>query len=261
MIQVQCQKWRGGSSPLIRTKKLGTKRCLHSLVVLDSLLTCLHRGVAKQETMPMDAWSWLRSQPKEGDVEWPLRRVLRGNEAIAEAWFKDSHRSPEFGPSQVTAPRKNGDVGLGADFEPDRWVLTVKGFDSTSALQVTMAQIRELPRVEQTTQLNCIEGWTTVVRWAGARFGDFTAKYARGFLDAKYVGMQTPDREYFVGLDSASAMHPQTLLCYEMDGADLTTEHGAPLRLVIPVKYGVKNIKRIGTITYTNELPEDYWGE
>ncbi|HTA44084.1 MAG TPA: molybdopterin-dependent oxidoreductase [Bryobacteraceae bacterium] len=204
-------------------------------------------------------WSWLRSRPEEGDVEWPLRRVLRGNETIAEAYFKDSHRSPEFGPSQVTAPRQNGEIGLGADFEPDRWVLSVHGFDSTPTVQVTMARIRELPRVEQITQLNCIEGWTTVVRWAGARFADFTAKYAPRFHDARYVGMQTPDRAYFVGLDSASALHPQTLLCYEMNGADLTSEHGAPLRLVIPVKYGVKNIKRIGTIIYTNERPEDYW--
>jgi DMSO/TMAO reductase YedYZ molybdopterin-dependent catalytic subunit len=71
--------------------------------------------------------------------------------------------------------------------------------------------------------------------------------------------MQTPDRAYFVGLDLASALHPQTLLCYEMNGVDLTRAHGAPLRLVIPVKYGVKNIKRIGTIMYTNERPEDYW--
>jgi len=204
-------------------------------------------------------WSWLRSQPKEGDVEWPLRRVLGGNEAVAEAYFKDNHRSPEFGPSQAAPLRKNGDVGLGEDFDPDRWVLNVQGFDSTPGLRVAMAQIRELPRVEQITELNCIEGWTVVVRWAGARFADFTAKYAPLFRDARYVGMQTPDREYFVGLDSASAMHPQTLLCYEMNGADLTSEHGAPLRLVIPVKYGVKNIKRIGTITYTHERPEDYW--
>jgi DMSO/TMAO reductase YedYZ molybdopterin-dependent catalytic subunit len=71
--------------------------------------------------------------------------------------------------------------------------------------------------------------------------------------------MKTPDQAYFVGLDSASALHPQTLLCYEMNGADLTGAHGAPLRLVIPVKYGIKNIKRIGEITYTNERPEDYW--
>jgi DMSO/TMAO reductase YedYZ molybdopterin-dependent catalytic subunit len=44
-----------------------------------------------------------------------------------------------------------------------------------------------------------------------------------------------------------------------MNGANLTAGHGAPLRLVIPVKYGVKNIKRIGTIAYTNKRPQDYW--
>ena len=54
-------------------------------------------------------------------------------------------------------------------------------------------------------------------------------------------------------------MHPQTLLCYEMNGADLTSAPGAPLRLVIPVKYGVKNIKRIGKISYTNTRPRDFW--
>jgi DMSO/TMAO reductase YedYZ molybdopterin-dependent catalytic subunit len=208
------------------------------------------------------AWAWLRSQSKEGDVEWPLRGVLGGNERVAEAYFSSGHRSPEFGPSQVATPRRNGDVGLGADFEQDRWVLSVQGPGSTARQvtnQVTIAQIRELPRVEQITQLNCIEGWTVVVRWAGARFADFTAKYAPQFRETRFVGTQTPDREYFVGLDSASALHPQTLLCYEMNGADLTSEHGAPLRLVIPVKYGVKNIKRIGRIVYTDERPEDYW--
>jgi DMSO/TMAO reductase YedYZ molybdopterin-dependent catalytic subunit len=124
-----------------------------------------------------------------------------------------------------------------------------------------MAQLRQLPRLEQITQLNCIEGWTVIVQWAGARFSDFTAAYAPESRDAKYVAMETPDEEYYVGLDAPSALHPQTLLCYEMNGAELTGAHGAPLRLVIPVKYGVKNLKRIGKITYTNERPDDYWAE
>jgi DMSO/TMAO reductase YedYZ molybdopterin-dependent catalytic subunit len=143
-----------------------------------------------------------------------------------------------------------------------RWVLSVEGPGNAGARQVTMAQIRELPRVEQITQLNCIEGWTVIAHWAGARFADFAAKYApqsRDAKDAKYIGIQTPDQAYFVGMDMASALHPQTLLCYEMNGANLTSAHGAPLRLVIPVKYGVKNIKRIGKITYTTNRPEDYW--
>jgi DMSO/TMAO reductase YedYZ molybdopterin-dependent catalytic subunit len=186
--------------------------------------------------------------------------VLQGNEKVAEVYFSDGHRSPEFPLSQVSAvARKNGDVGLGEDFEPEKWVLNVQASANDDPRQITMAQIRDLPRVEQITELNCIEGWTIVVRWAGARFADFTAKYAPQSREARYVSMQTPDQAYFVGLDMASALHPQTLLCYEMNGAALTPEHGAPLRLVIPVKYGVKNIKRIGKIAYTNDRPEDYW--
>ena len=205
-------------------------------------------------------WTWLRSRPAEAGVEWPLRGILRGNEKVAETYFSDGHRSPELPLSKVSATaRKNGDVGLGEDFEPEKWVLNVQPFKSDELRPVTLAEIRALPRVEQITQLNCIEGWTIVVRWAGARFADFTAKYAPQSREARYVSMQTPDQSYFVGLDTASALHPQTLLCYEMNGADLTSEHGAPLRLVIPVKYGVKNIKRIGKIAYTNNRPEDYW--
>ena len=77
----------------------------------------------------------------------------------------------------------------------------------------------------------------------------------------RYVAMLTPNEGYYVGLDMASALHPQTLLCYEMNGEPLALEHGAPLRLVIPVKYGIKNLKRIGTITYTDQKPADYWAE
>ena len=73
--------------------------------------------------------------------------------------------------------------------------------------------------------------------------------------------MQTPDGEYYVGLDMASAMHSQTLLCSEMDGRPLEPEHGGPLRLVIPVKYGVKNLKRIGKIEFSDSRPKDYWAE
>ena len=73
--------------------------------------------------------------------------------------------------------------------------------------------------------------------------------------------MQTPDKEYYVSLDMPGALHPQTLLAYEMNGAPLTDDHGAPLRLMTPVKYGIKNLKRIGRIEYTDKRPADYWAE
>jgi DMSO/TMAO reductase YedYZ molybdopterin-dependent catalytic subunit len=77
----------------------------------------------------------------------------------------------------------------------------------------------------------------------------------------QYVGMVTPDKAYYVGLDMPSAMHPQTLLAYEMNGKPLPVKHGQPLRLIIPVKYGIKNLKRIGTISFSDERLPDYWAE
>lgn len=142
-------------------------------------------------------------------------------------------------------------------------------------LLLTLDDIRALPRVEMTTELKCIEGWSTIVNWAGARFSDFAARYqpptraGGGTPDVqgrpqdlvRYVGLETPDGGYYVGMDMPSALHPQTLLCYEMNGQPLTPDHGAPLRLVTPVKYGIKHIKRIGRITFTDERPGDFWAE
>ena len=56
-------------------------------------------------------------------------------------------------------------------------------------------------------------------------------------------------------------LHPQTLLCYEMDGRPLTTDHGAPLRLLIPVKYGIKSLKQVRTLRFADRRPADYWAE
>ncbi|HZH35305.1 MAG TPA: molybdopterin-dependent oxidoreductase [Pyrinomonadaceae bacterium] len=129
-----------------------------------------------------------------------------------------------------------------------------------SGLLLTLDDIKALPRVEMTTELKCIEGWSAVVNWTGIRFSDFAAKFAPP-ESTPYVSLVTPDGGYYVGMDMASMMHPQTLLAYEMNGAPLTLPHGAPLRLATTTKYGIKQIKRIGRIMFTNERPADFWAE
>jgi DMSO/TMAO reductase YedYZ molybdopterin-dependent catalytic subunit len=94
-----------------------------------------------------------------------------------------------------------------------------------------------------------------------ARLSDFIAAYQPEGALPKYVGMQTPNREYYVGLFKEDALHPQTLLCYEMNGQPLSRDHGAPLRLVTPLKYGIKHLKQIGKISFTDQRPTDYWAE
>ena len=73
--------------------------------------------------------------------------------------------------------------------------------------------------------------------------------------------MATPDGKYYVGMDMESVMHPQTLLAYEVNEQLLPMQHGHPLRLIVPVKYGIKNLKRIGTISFSNQRLPDYWAE
>src|SRR6266849_5140661 len=70
----------------------------------------------------------------------------------------------------------------------------------------------------------------------------------------------TPD-PYFMSLDLATARHPQTLLATHFNGQPLTVDHGAPLRLLVPVKLGLKNVKAITRITYSAEEARDYWAE
>jgi len=137
-----------------------------------------------------------------------------------------------------------------------------------------MADVRKLPRVEMITEFKCIEGWSEIVYWGGVRLRDFLEAFPPRIENAsqlhpsefvnsfpEYIGFQTPDGQYYVGIERQVALHPQTLLAYEMNRQPLTPDHGAPLRLVTPLKYGIKQIKQIGRITYTNTRPRDYWHE
>jgi len=220
-------------------------------------------------------YGWLK-QPENNGI---FTKAFRLNEDLSQDYFSAKHLAPEFPLEMAREPRYNGDIGLNGDFEPADWRLKVAGLsdprsypqyaedlnegiaDSGPAPGVilTLDDIKRLPRVEMTTELKCIEGWSVIVNWAGVRFSDFAAAFKP--RPAKYVGLITPDSKYYVGWDMPSIMHPQTLLAYEMNGAPLTIQHGAPLRLVTTVKYGIKQIKRIGRIEFTDTRPADFWGE
>ena len=212
-------------------------------------------------------WQWLNSgYARGGDIPGPLRSMLRWNERIARgALFSDGHLVKTYPKSSIGKLKENGDEGMSDDFDADDWSLQVMPRGGGLPITLTLDDIRNLPRHEETIDFKCVEGWSTVTQFAGARFSDFTAKFAPGSEQARYVAMSTPAEDgnagYYVGLDMPSALHPQTLLAWQMNGEALANEHGAPLRLVIPVKYGIKNIKRIARIAYGETEPPDYWRE
>jgi DMSO/TMAO reductase YedYZ molybdopterin-dependent catalytic subunit len=176
--------------------------------------------------------------------------------------FSNEHLARTYPPSAVGNIKVNGDIGLDDDSDLSDWKLAVTPYRSSRSISnLTLADIHSLPRHEEIIDFKCVEGWSTVTQFAGARLSDFAATFAPGSEKAQCVGLKTPDEEYYVSIDMPSALHPQTLLAWEMNGQPLTEEHGAPLRLVTPVKYGIKNIKRIGSVEFTDSRPGDYWAE
>jgi len=214
------------------------------------------------------AWKWLLQAPEEtpgvtAGASKPLRRALNKTELFFRNLFSHNHLARTYAPERAaTDVRVNGDIGIeDEDFDQENWRLSILN-GKKEILKVNMVDIRQLPKTAIVFDFKCVEGWDQIQHWAGVRFTDFIAHYKlQEEAKMQYVGMQTPDGAYYVGLDMDSALHPQTILAYEMNGQPITPEHGAPLRLIIPVKYGIKNLKRIGTITFGNQRPPDYWAE
>jgi DMSO/TMAO reductase YedYZ molybdopterin-dependent catalytic subunit len=204
---------------------------------------------------------WIHSLLGVDDIPPSLRAVLGVNESVVRtALYSNNHLARTYPASAIGKIKVNGEIGMEEEIDQAAWCLDLAPFGGP-ARTLTIADIRSLPRYDETIDFKCVEGWSTVTQFAGARLSDFTAKFAPGSEKAAYVGMRTPSKDYYVGVDMPSALHPQTLLAYEMNGQSLADRHGAPLRLVMPVKYGIKNIKRIGRIEYTDERPADYWFE
>lgn len=205
-------------------------------------------------------WRWM---PEETKVRF-LQKILRFNENVTSAFYRPAHLAAEFPAEKITRPaRVNGMLGIESEVDLADWTLNIGGIPGrASDLVLTMYDIRRLPRSDYITEFKCIEGWSTIVRWTGPKFSDLVAAFTSWKTPEEmppYVSLATPDGGYFVGWDTASIMHPQTLLVYEMNGEVLTSNHGAPLRLASPTKYGIKQLKRIGRIDFTDERPQDYW--
>ena len=208
------------------------------------------------------AWRWLQHQPKTDGALKPLRTVLNINESIFSGLISNDHLAKTFSVnSAVPKVRVNGDAGMDNNFDIAAWKLQLIR-NPGDTIYITLDEIKTLPKTDIIFDFKCIEGWSQVTHWAGVKFSDFVKKYG---LDEqskmKYTGLHTPDDQYYVGIDNKSILHPQTILCYEMNGKPLPVNQGAPLRLIIPVKYGIKHLKRIGTIYFSNMRPPDYWYE
>jgi DMSO/TMAO reductase YedYZ molybdopterin-dependent catalytic subunit len=189
-----------------------------------------------------------------------LKKGLGFSDWASARLFRRGHLAPTFADAQVTPFEKfpiNGyDVeDPGVIFET--WTLTVSGAVQRPG-EYKLAQIQTLPRVRQNTRHVCVEGWDVIGRFGGARLSDFLNMIGAD-TSARFLTVTCAD-DYYESLDMATALHPQTLLCYEMYDQPLTRKHGAPLRLNVPTKVGYKQAKYLTDLKVTNVLEKvGYW--
>jgi DMSO/TMAO reductase YedYZ molybdopterin-dependent catalytic subunit len=189
-----------------------------------------------------------------------LKAGLGFSDRASARLFRPGHLAPAFAASELTPFEKFPINGYDVD-DPEvdfnQWTLTVTGAVQKPG-NYKLPQIQALPKVTQNTRHVCVEGWDVVGRFGGVRLSDFLKTIGTD-PTARFVTVKCAD-DYYESLDMSTALHPQTLLCYEMYDQPLTREHGAPLRLTIPTKIGYKHAKYLTDLKVTHVLDRvGYW--
>lgn len=210
------------------------------------------------------AFFYVQKGERLGRAPKVLRYGFMWNEKVWSILRSNSRQSVSKPmPAAGKKARVNGSLGLTSAVDIQSYKIQVD--QGESHLDLSIEELKLLPKTSYATDFRCIEGWSEEMQFAGVRFRDFLDHYKLGRKsDGKYygyVGLETPDGKYYVSIDMESMLHDQTLLAYEMNMSPITMDHGAPLRLAIPIKYGIKSLKRIGRIFFSDERPRDYWAE
>jgi DMSO/TMAO reductase YedYZ molybdopterin-dependent catalytic subunit len=188
-----------------------------------------------------------------GTVSQPL------NQKVEELIFNPQKLVPEFSLSDiqpealiVNSFRSTPIIDI------EKYRLIVDG-EVNNPLNISIAEIKNLPLTSMIIRHVCVEGWAAIVQWGGVQLREIIA-LAQPKSHVKYAYFKSADG-YYESWDIASALHPQTLLAYEKNGAPLPVENGAPLRLASPIKLGYKQSKWVIQITLASRLPifKGYW--
>jgi sulfoxide reductase catalytic subunit YedY len=163
-------------------------------------------------------------------------------------------------------------AGLAKDFKTRPWTVTIDGDVKKKLVLDVDTIIKMAPPEERIYRHRCVEGWSIVVPWVGfslselikradplgkAKFVEFTTLYDPKEMPGQRTSvLQWP---YVEGLRLDEAMHPLALLCFGLYGEALPNQNGAPLRVVIPWKYGFKSAKSIVRIRFTGSQPMNSW--
>jgi len=167
---------------------------------------------------------------------------------------------------------KYAPAGLSKNFRTRPWTGKVEGMVKKPKMLDIDSILKLAPLEERIYRMRCVEGWSMVIPWVGFPLSTFI-KQADPLPSAKFVAFQTilaPDQmpgqkddvlqwPYVEGLRMDEAMHPLTILAIGLYDQVLPNVDGAPLRLVVPWKYGFKGIKAIVKVSFTDKMPPTTW--
>lgn len=192
-------------------------------------------------------------------ASYKAHRLLFPRKAMAQE-FKDAERSPTFRSNGTSMPNNPEYIFLANNNFTD-YRLKVGGLVERP-LSFSLTDIHKFPSRTQTTRHDCVEGWSAIAKWKGARLGALLEE-VRAKPNAQYVVFFCADPMeedgsslYYESIDMEDAFHPQTILAYEMNDEPLPIANGAPLRLRIERQLGYKMAKYVMRI----ELVEDLAG-
>ncbi len=195
---------------------------------------------------------WLGNSPSFRDIvlgsgEWLSYNVHRliGSQALARE-FDPSEMSPKFRTNGNTQPR-SADYQRHAEAQFVDWKLALDGLVETPQ-SWSLAEMRAMPSRSQITRHDCVEGWSAIGKWTGVPLAHLLNQ-AKLQPQARYLVFHCADdfggTAYYESIDLIDAFHPQTILAYGMNDADLAIGHGAPLRLRVERQLGYKQAKFI----------------
>ncbi len=181
------------------------------------------------------------------------------NERFQRALFDPARLAPELSEEEESAPEEFPAYKISREIPiaPADWALTVRGLVARP-LTLSVAELRRLPATRTRVRHHCVEGWSAVASWDGVRLSEL-ARLAGADPRARYVEFRSFDSGYWSSWDLESALHPQTILAYGMNGAPLQPEHGAPVRLYAAVKLGYKMVKYLTQVSFLPVRTGGYW--
>jgi DMSO/TMAO reductase YedYZ molybdopterin-dependent catalytic subunit len=181
-------------------------------------------------------------------LTYAAQRVLLAPGPLAREF--DRSRISKVAPVNGSTPETDAyQRHLAGDFE--NWRLMVDGLVARP-FSFALADLKRFPSRTQITHLACEEGWSFIAEWTGVPLS-YVLNLVGVDARAKYV-VFFPYDESWDSVDMADAWHPQTLLAYAMNGDELPTPHGAPLRVRVTRQLGYKSVKYLARITVTDTL-------